>query len=143
MFNQRSGTVRVWGGKCTPFSFLQLFWSDDLNDFTIVQSNKNVEAKRNANPEKYKTQWREINELSEMKAFFGVCLAMGILKLPLVEMYWQKKFSLFEVNDWSSAMSRNRFNAIMRYLKFCDEQVDKPAVEPGQPGYEHSKSSLC
>lgn len=136
MFNQRSGTVRVWGGNCTPLSFLQLFWSDDLYDFIRVQTNKNAEAKRNANPEKHKTQWREINELSEMKAFFGVCLAMGILKLPLVEMYWQKKFSLFEVNDWSSAMSRNRFNSIMRYLKFCDEQVDKPAVEPGQPGYD-------
>ena len=60
-----------------------------------------------------------------MKAFLGVCLAMGILKLPLVEMYWQKKFSLFEINDCrSSATSRNSFNAIMRYLKFCDEQVD-------------------
>ena len=71
-----------------------------------------------------------------MKAFLGVCLAMGILKLPLVEMYWQKKFSLFEINDWSSATSRNSVNAIMRYLKFCDEQVDKPAVEPGQAGYD-------
>ena len=111
MLSQRSGTVRLWGGNCTPLSFFQLFWSDD---FVRVQTNKNAEAKRNANPEKHKTQWREINELSEMKAFFGVCLAMGILKLPLMEMYWQKKFSLFEVNDWSSAMSRNRFNSIMR-----------------------------
>jgi len=71
-----------------------------------------------------------------MKASFGVCFSMGILKLPSLKMYWQKKFSLFEDNDWSSAMSCNRFNAIMHYLKFCDEQVDKPAVEPGQPGYD-------
>ena len=68
-----------------------------------------------------------------MKASFGVCFAMGILKLPSMKMYWQKKFSLFEVNDWSSAMSCNHFNAIMHYLRFCDEQVDKPAVEPGKP----------
>jgi len=33
-------------------------------------------------------------------------------------------------------MSRSHFNGIKRYLKFCDEQVDKPAVVPGQPGYE-------
>ena len=37
---------------------------------------------------------------------------------------------------WFSAMSRNRFNAIMRYMKFCDEQIDKPAVEQGQPCYD-------
>jgi len=52
-----------------------------------IYRGKNAEAKRNANPEKHKTQWREINELSEMKVFFGVCLAMGILKLPSVEIY--------------------------------------------------------
>lgn len=56
MFNQRSGTVRVWGGNCTPLSFLQLFWSDDLFYFIRVQTNKKAEAKRNANPEKHKTQ---------------------------------------------------------------------------------------
>ena len=50
------------GGNCTPLSFLQLFWSDDLFDFIRVQTNKNAEVKRNANPEKHKTQWREINE---------------------------------------------------------------------------------
>lgn len=135
-FSQRSGPVRVWGGTCTPLTFFQLFWSDDLFDFIRVQTNKNAEVKRNANPDKHKSPWEAINDVAEIKAFFGLCLAMGILKLPLVEMYWQKKFSLFEVNDWGDIMSRNRFSSIMRYLKFCDEQVDKPAVEPGQPGYD-------
>lgn len=135
-FSQRSGPVRVLGGTLTPLSFFQFFWSDDLFDFIRVQTNKNAEVKRNANPDKHKSPWEAINDVAEIKAFFGLCLAMGILKLPLVEMYWQRKFSLFEVNDWGDIMSRNRFTSIMRYLKFCDEEVDKPAVEPGQPGYD-------
>lgn len=135
-FSQRSGPVRVLGGTFTPLSFFQFFWSDDLFDFIRVQTNKNAVVKRNANPDKHKCPWEAINDVAEIKAFFGLCLAMGILKLPLVEMYWQRKFSLFEVNDWGDIMSRNRFTAIMRYLKFCDKDVDKPAVEPGQPGYD-------
>ena len=31
--------------------------------------------------EKHKTRWKSINQVSEMKAFFPVYLAMGILKL--------------------------------------------------------------
>lgn len=54
IFNQRSGTVRVWRGNCTTLSLLQLFCSDDLCDYIRVQTNKNAEAKRNADPEKQK-----------------------------------------------------------------------------------------
>ena len=32
-------------------------------------------------------------------------------------------------------MSHNRFNEIMHYLKFCDEQENKPAVQSGQREY--------
>lgn len=50
-------------------------------------TNKNALVKRCSNPEKHKTQWSEIANIKEMKAFFGICVAMGILKLPEIHLY--------------------------------------------------------
>lgn len=95
-------------------------------------TNKNSEVKRAENPEKHKSPWRPITSLSEMKAFIGFCVAMGILKLPDLHSYWQKSYRLFEIADWNEHMNRERFKSIMRYLKFCDEDVDKPQPREGQ-----------
>ena len=45
-------------------------------------TNKNAEKKRADNPDKHKSPWRPITSVGEMKGFIGVCVAMGILKLP-------------------------------------------------------------
>ncbi|KAK2559759.1 PiggyBac transposable element-derived protein 4, partial [Acropora cervicornis] len=70
-----------------------------------------------------------------MKTFFGICVAMGILKLPEIHLYWQRKCSLFQIADWNQHMNRDSFIAILRYLKFCDEEVESQPqqVAPDQP----------
>lgn len=110
----------------------QLFWDDELFEFLREMTNKNAERKSTENPEKHKSPWRPITCLSEMKAFIRVCVAMGILKLPDLHDYWQTSYRLFEIIEWNEHMSRDRFKAIMRYLKFCDEEVDKPQPREGQ-----------
>ena len=95
-------------------------------------TNKNAEKKRADNPDKHKSPWRPITSVGEMKAFIGVCVAMGILKLPDLHDYWQKTYRLFEIGQWNEHMSRERFKGIMRYLKFCDEEIDKPQPRDGQ-----------
>ena len=103
--------------------------------------NKNALVKRRANPEKHKTKWNEIENINEMKTFFGICVAMGILKLPEIHLYWQRKYSLFEIADWNQHMNRDRFIAILRYLKFCDEEVESQPqqVAPDQPPAQPDK----
>jgi len=96
-FQVRPGPVRVWGGESTPLTLFQLFWDDNLFDFIKNMTNKNALVKRRANPEKHKTKWSEIENINEMKPFFGICVAMGILKLPEIHLYWQRKYSLFEI----------------------------------------------
>lgn len=73
-----------------------------------------------------------IKSLSEMKAFIGVCVAMGMLKHTDLHDYWQKSYWLFEIGQWNEHISRERFKDIMAYLKFCDEEVDKPQPRDGQ-----------
>ena len=50
-------------------------------------------------------------DVRELKTFFGICVASGILKLP----EWEKKYSMFEIADWGQHMSCNRFLAIFCY----------------------------
>lgn len=140
-FQVRPGPVRVWGGACTPLTLFQLFWDDNLFDFIKDMTNKNALVKRRSNPEKHKSKWSEIANTNEKKAFFGVCIAMGILKLPEIPLYWQRKYSLFEIADWNQHMNRDRFLAILRYLKFCDEEFDSQPqqVAPGQPPAQPDK----
>ena len=45
-FHVRAGPVRVWGGECTPSTLFQLFWDDNLFDFTKNMTNKNASCKK-------------------------------------------------------------------------------------------------
>ena len=47
-----------------------------------------------------------------MKTFFGIWVAMRILKLPEIHLYWQRKYSLFEITDWNQHMNSDRSIAI-------------------------------
>ena len=85
-------------------------------------TNRNALVKRRANAEKHQTKWSEMENINEVKTF-GICVAMGILKLREIHLYWQRKCTLFEIADWNQHMNRDRFIAILRYLKFCDEEV--------------------
>ena len=64
---------------------------------------------------------------------------MRILKLPEIYLYWQRKYSLFEITDWNQHMNSDRSIAIQHYLKFCDEEVEiqpqqvAPSEPPAQP----------
>ena len=64
--------------------------------------------------------------LEELKAFFGLNIAMRIVKLPEAQMYWQKKW-LTNVPSFAQVMSRNRFFHILRYLHVSDDSVIVPA----------------
>ena len=62
-FTAIPGPVRVWGGKCEPLSFFQLFWDDELFEFIKTMTNKNANLKRAANPDKHKLDWKAIETL--------------------------------------------------------------------------------
>ena len=68
----------------------------------------------------------------EMKAFFGLNIAMGVVKLPEARMYWQQKW-LTNVPSFGQVMSRNRFFQILRYLHVSD---DLNVHTAGQPNYD-------
>ena len=69
--------------------------------------------------------WKDVT-LEELRAFFGLNTAMGIVKLPEAKMYWQQKW-LTNVPAFGQVMPRNRFFQILRYL----HASDAAAIVPG------------
>ena len=51
----------------------------------------------------------------EILAFFGLTIAMGIVKLPKIKDYWESK-GIFHMPWFASIMSRDCFEEIYRYL---------------------------
>jgi hypothetical protein len=76
---------------------------------------------------------------SEMRAFIGVMMAMGLLKKPTIESYWNKgdtSFLLYSPS-FSQVFSRNRFQNILRFLHCNDNTQAAPRGSPEyDPGYK-------
>ena len=60
---------------------------------------------------------------AEIKAFMGINIIMGIVKLPQVSLYWSSD-DYFGNHGIKKVMSRNRFEEIHGYLHFNDSSVE-------------------
>nr|XP_039255703.1 piggyBac transposable element-derived protein 4-like isoform X1 [Styela clava]XP_039255704.1 piggyBac transposable element-derived protein 4-like isoform X1 [Styela clava]XP_039255705.1 piggyBac transposable element-derived protein 4-like isoform X1 [Styela clava]XP_039255706.1 piggyBac transposable element-derived protein 4-like isoform X1 [Styela clava]XP_039255707.1 piggyBac transposable element-derived protein 4-like isoform X1 [Styela clava] len=112
--------VRKIQGEETA-SFLKTQSSKDP-DFSIK-----VETVSNDASEK---SWKFV-DVDEMKAFLGLIILMGIIRLPHVAMYWQKKNWILDVPSFNMIMPRDRFQTIQEHLHFCDESL-VPAEEDNE-----------
>ena len=68
-------------------------------------------------------KWNDVT-VSDMKAFVGLLILMGILRLPRSEMYWSGDCEFLVTPGLSSVMSRCTFEQIWRFLHLADNQLD-------------------
>lgn len=63
-----------------------------------------------------------------MKAFLGLLLAMGVVKKPTLESYWNdgEKTWLTHTAAFGQVMTRNRFQAVLRFLHCADNSQAPP-----------------
>ena len=80
--------------------------------------------------EKY-AQWTQVT-VSELQAYVGFMILMGIVHLPSLYDYW-KKDAIFHYSPVASRISRDRFFELHRYLHFTDNST---LSLPGDPGYD-------
>ena len=71
--------------------------------------------------------------IEEIKAFVGILILMGIVKLPRIELYWSLSHPYLVTPGISNVMSRVRFEQIFRFLHLCNNTAQ---VSRGQPGYD-------
>ncbi|CAG2200909.1 unnamed protein product [Mytilus edulis] len=107
---------------------------DDLIDRIVDETNRYAnQCQTTENPTRHarSNEWSPVS-YAEMRAFIGLVLAMGIVKKSSIESYWEAS-GISETPNFRDVMSRNRFQAILRYLH-CSNNTT--AVPRGQPGYD-------
>ena len=78
----------------------------------LEETNRYAAADQEARPPPPSRRWSPIT-LPELKTWIGLCLAMGVMKLPSRREYWRQQSQLFATN-FNKYMSRDRFDLIWR-----------------------------
>ena len=109
--------------------FLRVFGEENV-DSIVEETNRYARQSLQSNA-RCLVAWKDITK-PEMKAFFGICVIMGINQLPRIADYW--KDDPFIGNEGiKRTMPRNCFQEISQFLHFADS-TKNPAR--GEKGYD-------
>ncbi|VDL68407.1 unnamed protein product [Nippostrongylus brasiliensis] len=94
-----------------PIDFYELFFNSDVLNLLVVETNRYGQEK----DESWSTN------TDQMKRFFGLCLQMGIVKLPSLRDYWSSR-AVFGVKHpiGAQVMTRTRFESLLANLHLAD-----------------------
>ena len=82
-----------------------------------VETNRYHMQQKPANPSKHNSEWSPV-DVEEMKAFTGITVYMGIVKLPWLRMYWSTDV-LIQQQAVSSIMVSHTLHANMEIFSPC------------------------
>lgn len=105
----------------SPIDVLNLFLTIDFWNLLVTETNRYAEHYINANellPNSRFRDWRPVT-VPEMKAFFSLHFAMGLVQKAEIEDYWST-YWVTQTPGFTKVMSRNRFEAILSFLHFND-----------------------
>ena len=74
--------------------------------------------------------WHDV-VVPEMKAFVGILILMGIIKLPRLELYWSQKYPQISTPGISAVMPLVRFEQLFRCLHLNDNSSQVPRGTSG------------
>ena len=118
-----------------PVKFLQLFLTDNLLKRIVEETNRYandfIESNELPPHTRRVRRWKPCS-LDEMKNFLAITVGMTVDGKTRIEDYWSKSWP-FATKAFSSIMSQNRFQLVLRFLhrndsKFCRKR--------GQQGYD-------
>lgn len=75
-------------------------------------------------PPVFAQNWTTLT-VAEFKAFIGLTLMMGVIRLQRFEHYWSSD-PIYAVGSWIHVMSRDRFKQIRRCFHCCDNNAHRP-----------------
>ena len=112
--------------EAEAFHYFELLWDDEMWRQLVTETNRYAEQERRKNPPLPKSpKWMPV-DVDTMKAFIGLRLAMGIIRLPSRHNYWRQNKFMF-VTSFNNIMSRDRFDLIWRYLHLHDKETPEDA----------------
>ena len=112
------------------------FFYDQVWNLIETETNRYASSCTETNPSS--RAWVD-TEVEELKAFVGLLILMGIVKLPRLEMYWSTNFPLIKTPGVSNIMPLKGFEQIWRFLHLNNNSTE---VAYGQTGYMTNYSKL-
>ncbi|VDI63937.1 Hypothetical predicted protein [Mytilus galloprovincialis] len=127
-----------------PIDYFDYFTVDNENDTNVIdilvsETNRYATQTIQSNQQPLPTFSRMHHwiptDRTEMRAFVGLMMTMGMIKKPTIESYWNKSGDtyLYHSPSFSQIFSRNRFQNILRFLHCNDNRT---AIPRGSPGYD-------
>lgn len=107
--------------------FFKLVFDDEMVDVIVEETNRyavQTLSKALISRSSRMHKWSATTN-TEIKAFFGLVMYMGIVKYPKISDYWRKDI-LFVNKFVKQVMSRNRFQLLLRFLHFSNDQEAPP-----------------
>ena len=124
-FNEQIGLKIDVPENTSPIFFFKLLLTDKLVDDLVKKTNEYATKLINHNrPMRRRSlwnSWKDVNS-DEMKKFIGLIFSMELISLPSYKKYWSNDL-LYKNEHFSSTMSRERFESILRFLNFGEEPM--------------------
>lgn len=114
----------------TPFDYMRLYFSDDLVDAIVAETNRYADQYIALNPippHSPVRNWVPTNH-DELVAFLGLCLLMGLVYKPRMAMYWSGD-EIYRTPVFAQVMTRDRFLLILRLLH-CNDNKATDITDP-------------
>ena len=105
------------------------FFTPEVWDLLVTETNRYAGLRPQTSGSR---PWHDTT-VQELKAFIGILILMGIVRLPRLELYWSQTFPEIETPGISKVMSLVRFEQLFRFFHLADNANRIPY---GQPGYD-------
>ena len=120
-YTQTPGPTQQFTDRTTALEFFTKYFTDDVWNLLVTKTNRYAHANVSSGP--HSRAWNDVT-IDEMKAFIGMLILFGIIKLPRLEMFWQNTNEYIGTPGIAGIMSRNRFEQIFRFLHLADNACD-------------------
>ena len=116
-----------------PVNYFTLYLNDDLMNHLVVQTNLKAEQflhsqRHTLKPNSRIRRWVPTTK-EELRKFFGLTLLMGLIRKPVIAMYWSQD-PLYATPLFGEIMSRNRYQLLLKFLHFNDNEKAPKANDP-------------
>ena len=112
-----------------PAEIFGLFLDEEILQNIKTWTNRNAAKKRGENPRQHKTPWTPVENINELRGFFGVLIAMNdLIEKPRYENYFERNEQTWLIHSpgFSKVFNQKRFNQIKRYIYFSDPDARIP-----------------
>lgn len=107
-----------------PLDYFSLFFKDEMWDLLVLETNKfahkRIESMDDMLPFCRLRNYKDVT-IDEMKVFFALIIAMGLVKKSELESYWTTDETL-ETPFFGNNMAKDRFLAILSNLHMCNNE---------------------